>query len=149
MFEVGDLVVCVTTGVIKCPHGIEMRGDDLPIKGAVVRVMDAYLGKMDEGPQAGEACGCVYLSGAGWFGGALRFRKLNDEPDNASLIASIKACKPKKIEVPQRITTQVRQLDDSVWPSCGHCGLGVSKCLCESRSRMGFCSPCALLPWFG
>mgnify|MGYP006935482359 CR=1 FL=1 len=50
------------------------------------------------------------------FFAAARFRKLNDEADDADLIARIRACKPTRIPTLHPIQTLPVKLDPGVWP---------------------------------
>lgn len=91
----GDLVVCVVEGMVPCGGvGSGHDGSLAPPKG--------FVGKVDRVERSrlinGEICGCLdYVFCGGERGLAPRFRKLNDEPDNAELIAKIKRCTPARI----------------------------------------------------
>lgn len=94
-WKAGDIAVCVADGVIRCPH----RNDTVHTgrvtharKGGIYRVTSTAPSYVETGDFF---CGCIdlRLEGAG-AGVSSRFRKLNDEPDDAKLIARIKKCKP-------------------------------------------------------
>jgi hypothetical protein len=90
----GDLVVCVYTGQLV--YGPRVRNIR---KGATYRVSTTFTDPMDGGlvlRLVGVCANDTRLRGYCHT----RFRKLNDEPDNAELIADIKRCRPMKTEQP-------------------------------------------------
>ena len=80
----GDLVVVVNTGTILCDDAIHLGGH---IAGAGLRLGSVV--RVDSVTPA-KACTCLEVHFLGTTAHIGRFRKLNDEPDNAELIALIK-----------------------------------------------------------
>lgn len=95
--QAGDVVVCVDDSPCKS-EGIE--GLPWPMRsGSIWRV--SRIGLTNRGQPGFRLHGePQFYPGKRWWVISPRFRKLNDEPDNAELIERIRACKPIRIGVP-------------------------------------------------
>lgn len=96
-FQVGDVVVCVRTGMIACPHSSNHwhTGEGSPANGSVSRIEAIYLDVTDDG----FVCGCTALRLSDGLAGIVqRFRKIR--PASEEFIHALRACKPERIGEP-------------------------------------------------
>ena len=98
-WQVGDLAVCVVYGRVPIAGG-HSRGDNLPPRGLVCKVVGVEPHLWDNGPNAGKPYGGIRLCLEGGFDSAsFRFRKIrpDNEPCEEEFVTLLKRMKPAKV----------------------------------------------------